>query len=655
MTTNTTFPNLFSPLNIGAVTLKNRIVSTGHDTAMVTDGGINERLTAYHEARARGGAGLIIVQIAGVHDSARLTAHELMAHEDSVIPGFARLADTVHKQGCKLFVQIFHPGREIMTGDDGSLPVAYAPSVSPAERFHTIPRAMPTDMINDIVTCYGAAAERMERAGADGVEIVASHGYLPAQFLAEGVNRRADQYGGSFDNRLRFLSEVIEAVRDNTQTTFALGLRISHDEKDLEGLSDDVSMAVIKAVESQIDYVSIVAGSSASTGGAIHIVPPMSMSPGYTTPFCKALKKGINIPVVVAGRINQPQIAEQIIASGEADLCGMTRAMIADPLMPQKAEAGRAEDIRACIACNQACIHHFHKGYPISCIQHPETGRELAYGILTPTSDPKRVIVAGGGPAGMKAAVVAAKRGHQVTLFESENYLGGQVLIAQLLPGRVEFGGLATNLSREIELAGVEVRLNTTLNADVVSAESAEVVIVATGAQPLWPHGLMLENDPHVLDAWQVLRNEEKVGASVVIADWRCDWIGVGLAERLATEGSHVRLAVNGLCAGESLPYYVRDEVAGRLHKLGVEIIPYARLYGADADSVYLQHTASEQAMIQENVDTLVLAQGHEPRSTLLDELSSDRTLEVIGIGDCVAPRTAEEAVLDGLKAGWGI
>ncbi|MFT5113061.1 MAG: 2,4-dienoyl-CoA reductase-like NADH-dependent reductase (Old Yellow Enzyme family) [Parasphingorhabdus sp.] len=655
MTTNVTFPNLFSQLNIGTVTVKNRIVSTGHDTAMITDGGINDRLIAYHEARARGGAGLIIVQIAGIHDSARLTAHELMAHDDSVIPGFTKLADTVHKHGCKLFVQIFHPGREIMTGDDGSLPVAYAPSVSPAERFHTIPRAMTTEMIEEFVTCYGAAAERMERSGADGVEIVASHGYLPAQFLAEGVNRRTDQYGGTFDNRLRFLSEVISEVRKTTKASFSLGLRISHDEKDSHGLTDDVSMAIIKAVESKIDYVSIVAGSSASTGGAIHIVPPMSKSPGYTTPFCNELKKEINIPVLVAGRINQPQIAEQIIASGKADLCGMTRALIADPLMPQKAQAGHTDDIRACIACNQACIHHFHRGYPISCIQHPETGRELTYGTLIPTNSPKRVLVAGGGPAGMKAAVVAAKRGHQVTLFESEHYLGGQVLLAQLLPGRSEFGGLATNLSREIELAGVEVRLDTTLNADIVSAESADVVIVATGAKPLWPHGLMLENNPHVLDPWQVLRNEEKVGASVVIADWRCDWIGVGLAERLATEGSHVRLAVNGLCAGESLPYYVRDEAAGKLHKLGVEIIPYARLYGADADSVYLQHTASEEAMIQENVDTLILAQGHEPRATLLDELAAVKSLTVIGIGDCVSPRTAEEAVLEGLKAGWGI
>jgi 2,4-dienoyl-CoA reductase-like NADH-dependent reductase (Old Yellow Enzyme family)/thioredoxin reductase len=656
------FPTLFQPITIGSVEIPNRVVSTGHDTTLIHQGKVTDALIAYQEARAAGGAGLIVTQVAGVHETARYTSHILMAVSDEVIEGYTRLTAACHKHGAKVFAQLFHPGREIMETQDGTAPVSYAPSVSPSERFHTIPRALTVKMIGEIVDGYAAAAVRLKSAGADGVEIVASHAYLPAQFLSAAVNRREDAYGGSEEKRRRFLEEIIAGVRAAVGTDFVVGLRISGDEHDPEGMGVDVSLRTIKALANAIDYVSVVAGSSASLGGASHIVPPMAMEHGYVAPFAAAVKATLkdhpSIPVMVTGRINQPQIAEQVLTSGQADLCGMTRALICDPEMPNKAAASQPDEIRACIGCNQACIGHFHKGYPISCIQHPETGREVSYGTVTPTAEPKRVMVIGGGPAGLKAAAIAAERGHEVELYEASARLGGQALLAQLLPGRSEFGGIITNLTREAERAGVKITTNQAVDRAMVEQSKPDAVIIATGAQPRWPQGAELDESAHVVNAWQVLSGEANVGASVVIADWKSDWIGLGLAQKLAEDGCKVRLAINGLHAGETIPFYVRDIAVGKAQSLGVEIIPYSRLYGADGDTVYLQHTANQEAVVLEAVDTLVLAQGHEPVDGLIEVLENyaeDHGCQVIAAGDCLAARTAEEAVLEGMRAGWAV
>ncbi|MDT3422091.1 2,4-dienoyl-CoA reductase-like NADH-dependent reductase (Old Yellow Enzyme family) [Pseudomonas protegens] len=646
------FPHLFEPLQIRGKRLKNRIMSSGHDTSMPTDNLVNEQLIAYHRARAEGGVGLIVLQVAGVHDSARYTSHVLMATDDACIDGYRRLAETCHAHGTLVLSQIFHPGREIMESADGLLAVAYAPSAVPNERFRVMPRALDQEMIDEIIQGYADAARRLHQAGLDGVELVASHGYLPAQFINPRVNRRTDGYNGELEQRLRFIREILDAMRASTDAEFIIGLRISADERDPEGLTEDESLAAVQLLQGQLDYVHIVAGTSASLGGAVHIVPPMAVEAAYLAREAGTFKAKLSIPLFVTGRINQPQEAEAIIAKGQADVCGMTRALICDPQMPNKSDSGHSDDVRACIACNQACIGHFHKGLPISCIQHPETGRELLYGQPKPSARGKRILVVGGGPAGMKAAAVAAQRGHHVTLYEASAQLGGQIQLAQLLPRRSEFGGASTNLQREMQLAGVEVLRNTRVDRALIERENPDHVIIATGAQPYWPN-FERGGDLQVVDAWQVLRDEVQLGRSVVVADWRCDWIGPGIAELLVRAGHQVQLAVNGTHCGESLPLYVRDQLAGELHKLAIPIIPYARLYGCDDSTVYLQHTASGEPMLLENVDSLVLCQGHQSVDDLGQQLKG--LVPFQRIGDCLAPRTVEEAIHEGLKVAWAL
>ena len=652
-------PHLFAPLTIRGHRFKNRIFSTGHMTVLLDDGNPSARMVAYHAARAAGGAGLIIVEAARAHPSGVSSRPAILAYRDDCIEGYRRIAEACHQHDCKVFGQLNHPGREMSEAPDGTHAVAHAPSAMPNERFHVMPRALPAAMIEEIVAGFGDAAARLRRAGLDGVEVIASQGYLLAQFLNPRINRREDRYGGDLAGRLTFVREVLAAIRAAVGADMIVGMRISGDEMDHDGLAADevieiaAALAATVADDGVIDYVNVTAGTSAGLAGSVHIVPPMAIDNAYVAPLAAAVKANTGLPVFVAGRINQPQTAEQVLAAGQADMIGMTRAMISDPDMAAKAAAGRFDDIRACIACNQACIGHMLKGFAISCIQHPETGRELEFGTRTPSQSPRRVAVVGGGPGGMKAAAVAAERGHDVTLYEASPRLGGQVNLAQLLPGRAEFGGLVTNLQREMELAGVAVVTGTEVGRAMIDEIGADAVVVATGATPYRP-SIEGEDEAHIVDAWQVLADDANVGASVVVADWRGDWIGLGLAEKLARDGCRVRLAVNGITAGQMIPQYVRDKWLGDLHRLGVEIIPYARLFGADGDTVYLQHTTSGEAILCEQVDTLVTALGHQS-NTSLESALADWPGEVHVIGDCLAPRTAEEAVLEGLRAGVAI
>ena len=419
------------------------------------------------------------------------------------------------------------------------------------------------------------------------------------------------------------------------------------------GLSQDEVLAACEALAPRLDYLSVVVGTSASLGASVHIVPPMGIAPAYAAPHAKQVKMAAGLPVIVTGRINQPQTAEAVLAAGEADLCGMTRAMIADCEMPRKTLEGRPEEIRACIACNQSCIGRANKGIGISCIQHPPSGRERRFGAPGRTATPKSIVVVGGGPAGMKAAATAASRGHRVRLYEKARHLGGQVLLAQKLPGREEFGGMVTNLEAELDRAGVETERRHEATAARLIAEMPDAVILATGAQPYLP-AFEGREQAHVITAWDLLCGRANVGTSVVIADWKSDWIGLGLAEELTKSGCAVTLCTNAAMAGESLQPYVRNHYVGRLHRLGIAVRTHSRLYGIDGATAYFQDTLTQEPILIEGVDSLVLSLGHVAQDDLSRDLES-APFPVTRIGDCQAPRTAEEAIYEGFIAGYEI
>lgn len=644
------FPKLFSEFSLGALRLRNRIVFTAHHTHLATNVPTQE-LAAYHEARAHGGAGLVILEASSIHPTGWFAGHQIETFEKKCIPGYRVVAEACHQHNTAVFGQLFHPGREVRGRHDGRAVVTYAPSAVPGERHHVVPREMSIELIKEIIKGFADSAQNLKESGIDGAEILASHGYLPAQFLSPTINQRTDSYGGSIQARLRFLREIISAIRSQVDN-FVIGVRVSTESHANDGVPTDVMLRACHQLESdgEIDYLSLVVGSASTQGAATHVVPPMHYGLGYVIPSTKLFREELKLPLMITGRINQPQLAEKIIQDDLADLCGMCRALICDPTLPNKAISGKLDHIRTCIACNQACAGHGQMGASVSCIQFPESGRELRYGKIPPADRNKNIVIVGGGPAGLKCASVAAKRGHTVTLYEAHKNLGGQVLKAQKLPGREEFGTLVSNLAQECIDSGVTIHTNTFFSEEMISAKTADTIVAATGAD-CSPLPTVNFEDAHIFTLDDILSNTANIGQSVLIADWRCDWVGAGIAELLTLRGCGVRLCVAGVTAAENVMPYVRDTLNARLFDIGVEVIPYVRIFGADKDSVYLQNIINEQPKVITDVDSVVSIGAPKPRlelETFLKKSPKDYHL----IGDCLAPRTAEEAVYEGLELG---
>jgi 2,4-dienoyl-CoA reductase-like NADH-dependent reductase (Old Yellow Enzyme family) len=643
------YEQLLQPLALGPTRVRNRIFNPPHGTTLGHQGVVTEDLIAYHLARARGGVGLIIMESMTVHPSYGFEESFLYAGSDRIIDGLNRLAQSCRAEDTPVFGQLFHAGRGVRLSHDGSRPRAYSASDVPDERYRVVPVPMPNEMVWELIESYVDAAGRLADADLDGVEILASMGYLIAQFLNPETNRRDDEFGGDLTNRMRFLREIVTRCRARIGSDKTLGLRITLDEKTEKGLPAEQMIEICQTLDADghVDYFSVISGSSASPDGWIHVFPPMSVAPGFVADDAATLKQAVIKPVLVAGRINQPQLAAEIINASKADMVGLARALITDPEFVNKMARGQVDDIRACVGCNQACVGHRLAHFPVSCIQNPVSGRERILGSTPSAKASQKVLVIGGGPAGMKAAVIAAERGHRVELHEKNGRLGGQVNLAEALPGRAEFGGVTTHLLHELEQAGVAIHLNSSLDAPAVRDMDPDHVVIATGANTRLPE---VESEGlDVVDAWSVIRGEIKPGKNVVIADWSCDWSGLGVAEKLARDGHYVRLLSGGCVAGESIQAIVRDQWVGVLHGLGVEMIPYARFYGAQDGSAFFQHMTGGQAIVCEQVDTVVTCFASQANR------ECDWVLQIDGIkashiGDAVSPRTVEEAILEGLQ-----
>ncbi len=611
--------HLLSPLALGPVELPNRIVSTAHQTTLVHDHLPTDEFVAYHEARAVGGTGMIVLEATAVHESGRLTAHTLAGYQPEIVAGYRRVAEAVRAHGTRLFVQLFHGGRELIANPPR--PPAVAPSAIPSQRFHVEPRALSAEEIDEIVAGYALSAGLAVEGGLDGVELSAAHNYLFAQFFTPGLNLREDEWAAG----PQLLVAVVEAVRQ-AAPGLALGVRFSAD--------SEAAVAVAAHLTGLVDYVSIALGDSSTYRGSTGIVPPPPVEEGAIAGYAAPFRVGP--PLIATSRIVDPAAADRLVADGVADAVGMTRALITDPDLPRKAAEGTPE--LRCIGCN-TCIAHYHVGIPIACAQNPRTGRELTW---TPVRASRRlrVAVVGGGPAGMAAAAEAHVAGHDVVLYESTIQLGGQIALAEAAPGHAE---LATSLLRNYErlLEGVDVRLE----EHVEEPPDADAVILATGARPYVPD---LPDFNGVLTAWSVLRGGRPDGKRVVIADWGGDASGLDAAEVLAADGYQVALTVGSAALGETLHAYQRNLYAARLYRAGIEVWHHLELAAWDGGRATFTNIFAPELEAAMEADALVLALGREP----VRELEVQGALEA---GDRLSPRSLEEAILEGSLAGRGL
>ncbi|MFO8031682.1 MAG: FAD-dependent oxidoreductase, partial [Desulfohalobiaceae bacterium] len=521
---------LFKPITIGNLEVKNRIYLPAMHLNMAQDFQVTDQILAFYQERARGGAGMICTGFATVDQMSGSTLN-IGAHKDDFIPGLSRLAQVIRQEGAKAAVQLNHAGRyNFSFFMDGKQPVAPSPLASQMTR--ETPRELGTGEVREVVDCFAAAAARVRQAGFDAVEVLAGTGYLISEFLSPLTNQRTDQYGGSEENRMRFALEVMQAIKQAAGTDFPLIVRMNGNDLMQGGLGRQELQRFALALVEQAKVNAL----CVNVGWHEAKVPQItSQVPRAAFAYlAREIKKKVLVPVIASHRINDPWTARELISSDVCDMAAMGRALLADPYLPQKASQGREEEIVHCIACGQGCLDNIFRMQSVECMCNPRAGHELEISIQ-PAEKGKKILVVGGGPAGLSVALAAAQRGHRALLYEAQDRLGGQLQLAAVPPGREEFAVLARDLATQAEKAGVEIYLGKKVDQELLQQEKPDTVILATGARPIEPDIPGVEQG-HVCQAWDVLQKKAYPGRRVAIVGGGA--VGVETALYLAEKGT---------------------------------------------------------------------------------------------------------------------
>lgn len=646
------YPNVFSPLRLGNVELRNRIFVPAHTTNFGADHLPTQRHLAYHEARARGGAGLIIFESIRVHRTSLGKPQGIAGFDPRTVEPFRRIADAVHRHGTALFGQLIHLGRQ--TDGDALRVPAWGPSPIPWDATAPVPHAMNDADVADLIAGFVTSAENILEAGFDGFEVHLGHGHLLQQFLSPVSNERSDGYGGSEANRMRLSIEVLEALRSAVGRETCLGIRISGDEYVPGGLTlADMSRIVPRLLDTvAIDFVNV---SHSAYHGSYSLSTQIADMSFPVEPFRKitrAIKQAVahgghDTPVMAVCKFRTIAEAEDMLASDGADMVGMARAHIADPNIVAKAAAGNAAQTRPCIGCNQGCTGFLEKGLPITCVVNPGAGKEAEWPPEpsdAPAGDRKRVLVVGGGPGGLEAAWAAAARGHEVALWERQPAIGGALRALRHMPLRHDFLGLLHHQAASCDRHGVSVETGVEADVERIAHHGADVVVLALGADIAamdFPHG---GTGITPIDA---LESPDDLGTTVAVYDMTGSWAAISVAEHLARIGKRVTIFTPGPIAGWHVTRYSRTAIAARLRDLGVKIATSHEVLAWEEGALQVAPLDSGTPEFRDGFDSVV-ATGHGIARTQLGKDLAEAGIRAISVGDCVAPRTALEAVYEG-------
>jgi 2,4-dienoyl-CoA reductase-like NADH-dependent reductase (Old Yellow Enzyme family)/thioredoxin reductase len=635
------FEKLLSPIEIGNLTLKNRMVMPAMGTGYANEAGTaTDRLIDYFAARAKGGAGLLIVEATAVHPLGLIFKGECGIFHDRHIPGFKRLTSKVHEYGSRIAMQLAHGGRQTKSTLIGAQPLG--PSAIPAPALCTeIPRAMTVDEIQAVVRSFGDAARRAKEAGFDAVEIHGAHGYLVNQFLASNANQRTDRYGGNLKNRAVFALEVVSGIRKSVGPDFPIFFRLSGADYLRGGVTLEEAVATAPwLVEAGTDAVHVSAG---VYGSYPPTIPLIGSEQGCFVSLARAIKDVVTVPVIAAGRIKSPSLAEKILTDGSADMVTMGRALMADPDLPNKVKEQKTEEIRPCVGCGQACIEKLLNGIksvkndPITCLVNPYMGREGIW-TISPASQNRRVLVVGGGPGGIQAALVAAQRGHEVLLYEKKDALGGNLPFMATIPGKTEFNELLDYLLRQVERSKIKVVLNHEVDLQTLEEIGPEAVVIATGAtfEKVEVPGM---EPSRVFTPPDVLAGAVRLTDHVLVLG--ADQIGLEMASFISAKGKEVTVAEQGDHFAPDMGPIGRFDLLETLAKNKVKFFRQATLISAANSRVTLLVQGKEQEVPG---DFSVVSVSQVPDQGLSQKINL-RGMAHYLIGDALQPRKALEAI----------